>query len=237
MIGEAEAGIYSLAYSLSSMMLLFNTSIIGALSPWIYEKIKEKKIGEIGSIVYISLVAIALINLLLMLAAPEVVAIFAPSSYYDAIYVIPPVAMSVYFLFSYDLFAKFAFYYEKTFFVTFVSVIGAISNIVLNYFFINMFGYIAAGYTTLICYMLYCSGHYLYMRKIVHDECGGVQPFDLKIYMTITICFLMSGFCVLATYRNTYLRYVLIVLICIGAIIHRKQIINLFYRIRSLKRQ
>lgn len=235
MIGESEAGIYSLAYSLSSMMLLFNTAIIGALSPWIYEKIKERKIKEIENIAYISLIVIASINLLLMLVAPEVVAIFAPGSYYDAIYIIPPVAMSVFFLFSYDLFAKFAFYYEKTFFVTVVSVIGAISNIVLNYIFISAFGYVAAGYTTLICYMLYCLGHYLYMRKIVNDECDGIQPFDLKIYITITICFLLSGFCILATYRFKYLRYILIVLICIGTIICRKQIIRVLSRIRGLK--
>ena len=50
---------------------------------------------------------------------------FAPESYIDAIWVIPPIAMSVYFMFAYDLFAKFEFYYEKTKLISFATVMGA----------------------------------------------------------------------------------------------------------------
>mgnify|MGYP001042737912 FL=1 len=114
MVGESEAGIYSLAYSLSSIMTLFNTALMQTLNPWIYKKIKEQDIKSIAPIAYLSLIIIAFVNLLLIILAPEAVAIFAPKSYYEAIWIIPPVAMSVYFMYSYDLFAKFAFYYEKT---------------------------------------------------------------------------------------------------------------------------
>lgn len=48
--------------------------------------------------------------MLLIAFAPEAVRIFAPKSCYEAIYCIPPVAMGVLFLYSYDLFAKFVFY-------------------------------------------------------------------------------------------------------------------------------
>ena len=81
------------------------------------KKIKTKQIGTIAPIAYLTLCAIAIVNVLLIAFAPEAVAIFAPASYYDAIWIVPPVAMSVYFMYSYDLFAKFAFYYEKTKFI------------------------------------------------------------------------------------------------------------------------
>ena len=43
-ITDAEqAGIYSLAYSVSLVMTLFNTALMQTLSPWIYEKIKKGK--------------------------------------------------------------------------------------------------------------------------------------------------------------------------------------------------
>ena len=35
------------------------------------------------------------------------------------------------------------------------------ANVVLNFIFIRIFGYVAAGYTTLACYILYSVGHYV----------------------------------------------------------------------------
>ena len=67
MVGDSEAGIYSLAYSLSSIMTLFNTALMQTLSPWIYKKIKDKKIEDIASIAYLSLILIAAVNLCLIL--------------------------------------------------------------------------------------------------------------------------------------------------------------------------
>lgn len=53
MVGESEAGIYSLAYSLSSIMTLFNTALMQTLNPWIYKKIKEQDIKSIAPIAYL----------------------------------------------------------------------------------------------------------------------------------------------------------------------------------------
>ncbi len=62
---------------------------------------------------------------------------------------------SVFFMFLYPLFANIEFYYEKTKFVMVASCSGALLNILLNYIFIGLYGYYAAGYTTLICYMVF----------------------------------------------------------------------------------
>lgn len=40
-----------------------------------------------------------------------------------------------------------------------VSVLGAALNILLNYLLVPRFGYVAAGYTTLVCYVLFAIGH------------------------------------------------------------------------------
>ena len=44
---------------------------------------------------------------------PELVKIFGSEEYYSAIYVVPPVAASVYFIFLYNIFAIPQMYYEK----------------------------------------------------------------------------------------------------------------------------
>lgn len=225
MVGAEEAGIYSLAYSIALIMTLFNTALMNTVSPWIYQKIKAKRIKDIASIAYITLMAIAGVNLLLIAFAPEAVRIFAPSTYYEAVYVIPPVAMSVYFMYGYDLFAKFAFYYEKTGFIMAASVAGAILNIVLNYFFILLYGYRAAGYTTLVCYIIYSVCHYLFMNQVSDRFCDGIRPYDRKKIMKITIPFLAAGFLLLFTYDYPFARYGAITIICIFVFIKWEKIV------------
>ena len=237
MVGESESGIYNLAYSLSLIMTLFNTALMQTLSPWIYQKIKEKKNKEIAPIAYITLVMIAAVNLLLILLAPEAVAIFASKEYYEAIYVIPPVAMSVFFMYSYDLFAKFAFYYEKTKVIMIASVSGALLNLILNYIFIKKYGYTAAGYTTLVCFMVYSIAHYLFMRKVCRECCDGMYPYNTGKILLITASFLIAGFVFMATYNYPLIRYGLVGIVVAMLIIMRNKIITVVKNIVSLKKR
>jgi O-antigen/teichoic acid export membrane protein len=224
MVGYSKAGIYNLSYSLSLIMTLFNTALTQTLSPWLYQKIKDKREKEIAPVAYTTLIFIASVNIMLILLAPEAVAIFAPKEYYEAIWIIPPVAMSVFFMYSYDLFAKFAFYYEKTNFLMIASVLGAALNVFLNYIYIQRFGYIAAGYTTLVCYIFYTVAHYLFMRKVCRQYCDGEYPYETRKILIIAITFLMIGFGLMLTYNYPIVRYGILFLIVIVLFIKRKQI-------------
>lgn len=207
---ESEAGIYSLACSVSMIMTIFNSSLMSAISPWYYQRIKLKILGELKSVAYITMGVVAGVNLVLIAFAPEVIYIFAPEEYHDAIWIIPPVAMSVYFMFCYDLFAKFQFYYEKTKYIAGASIIGAIINIVLNYIYIPIFGYYAAGYTTLFCYIIYTIAHYIFMRKVCKENLEGVKVYDIKVLLGITLLFLIFGFLIMLTYNSMIIRYLFI---------------------------
>ena len=237
-VGDSEAGIYSLAYSVASIMILFNTALSQTMAPWIYQKIKEHKSEEISSIGYTSIIIIAAVNIILMVLAPEVVAIFAPEEYFDAIWIIPPVAMGSLFLYTYDLFAKFAFFYEKTFFVMVISVFGAGLNIILNYIFIGSYGYIAAGYTTLLCYIVYAVGHYLYMLYICRKYNDAVYPYNSKTLLIIALIFIGLGFVILMTYNYPLIRYTVVILFAVLTFVFRKRIkesLMLIIKIRKKK--
>lgn len=78
--------------------------------------------------------------------------------------------MSVYFIMLYSLVSTVTFYYEKTKSIMASSCIIAIFNIILNSIFIKRFGMAAAGYTTLVCYVLYAIIHYLLVRRISREE-------------------------------------------------------------------
>lgn len=217
MIGDSEAGIYSLAYSVASIISIFVTALSQTISPWFYQKIKDNKPKDVVSVAYPTMILLAVISLGLIALAPEVVAIFAPESYYEAIYIMPPVTMGIFFLYCYDMFAKFAFYYEKTVFIMMASVVGAVLNVVLNYFFIGKYGYFAAGYTTLLCFMIYALCHYIFMRKVCEECCNNTQPYESKKLISIIIPFLIGGFALLATYDYPVIRYgIAIVALCVA---------------------
>lgn len=236
-VGDDKAGIYSLAYQISQVMTLFSTTLNQTITPWIYKKIKENQTKDISRIANICLFIIAAANILLILIGPEVVKLFAPPAYYEAIWIIPPVALSVVFMFSYDLFAKFEFYYEKTYYVMIASTFGAITNIIMNYFCIRVFGYIAAAYTTLFCYILYSLAHYIAMKYISHKYMNDQRIFNGTALMQYFSGFTIIGLLLTLTYKNIVVRYALILVSIVLCVVFRHQIYQEVKKVTSLRKR
>ena len=216
-VGESEAGIYSLAYSVSMIMTMVSSALTQTIEPWIYKKIRDKQEKTIEAIAYPSLIIVAVANIILIALAPEIIRIFAPAEYYDAIWVIPPVSMSTFFMFAYSFFAAFEFYYEKTKLISIATFIGSALNIALNFVCIKIFGYVAAGYTTLVCYMAYTFAHYAFMRTILRENHVSEKIYNLKVLIMIMSVFVIIGFLFTMTYTIWQLRYLLaasIMIIC-----------------------
>lgn len=237
MVGSSEAGIYSLAYSVSMIMTILNTSLMQTIEPWMYQKIKDNKVEDISKVAYPCFAIVAVINIALIAMAPEVIRLFAPIEYYEAIYVIPPVAMSVFFMFSYTFFAVFEFYFEKTKQIAFATSFGAVLNIVLNFICIKLFGYVAAGYTTLICFCVYTFMHYYFMQKICKEKLDGRKPYNIKIYLLIASIFVIMGFLFQITYINFLARYAIILIAIVMILIKKKVILEEVNRIINIKKK
>ena len=154
MVGKVQSAYYSVSYSISNVLLLLVLALNNALTPFIYKSIKANKIKEINKIVTPSILLVGLISIFVMALAPEVVYVFAGNKYMEAVKVIPPVAASVYFIYIYSMFSNVEYYYQKNILIAFATTISAGLNLVLNYIFIKKYGYVAAGYTTFVCYIL-----------------------------------------------------------------------------------
>ena len=235
MVGDSEAGIYSLAYSISLIMTMFNTALYQTIEPWIYKKIKTNEIESISPIAYISFITIAFVNLLLIVLTPEVVYFFAPVEYYDAVWLIPPIAMSVFFSFAYTFFATFEFYFEKKICIVMATLSGAVLNIILNYYFIQKYGYFAAGYTTLVCYILYSVMHYIFMRAICKEKLNNRQPYKLSVLLLISVLFIVLGFAFMLTYYSAPIRYSIVVFFSILMLFYRRKIYKIIKKITNIK--
>lgn len=234
--GSDKAGIYNLAYSVSLIMTIFNTALLQTIEPWIYRKLKDNKIDEISKVAYPCFVIISGLNILLILFAPEVIAVFAPKEYHEAIWIVPSVALSVFFMFLYSFFATFEFYYEKTKYIAAATVGGAILNIGLNYVFIHQYGYIAAGYTTLFSYMLYAFLHYYFMKKICCQFLNNAKPYNGNLIVLIGIISIVFGFIGLLLYQFPVFRYSIIVAVILFMTIFQKRIFMIIKLLISMRR-
>ena len=228
MCGPSETAYYSVAYTLAMVLQILNTSISSTMNPWIYQSIKKNELQKIGKVSYTVLLLIALMNFAVVLSAPELLRILAPSSYQAAIWVVPPVTVSVFFMFLYNLFATFEYYYEKTHYVALATVLGAALNVVLNAVCIPRFGFVAAGYTTLACYILYAMAHYMFMRKVNRKCMNDVKVYNLKVIIGIGVLLIISALLVMMLYNFPIVRYGMLLLIVIVVFIKRKTLTRLF---------
>jgi O-antigen/teichoic acid export membrane protein len=235
LIGPTEAAIYSVAYSAAMILQLVNNAIDDALVPWIYQKLKGKRYGDIEPVTNKLLILVAASNLLLILFAPEVIAFFAPSTYMDAIWVIPPITASVFFMFLFQRYINVEVYYGATVNISKTSIGVAALNIALNFIFIPMFGYYAAGYTTLFCYIAFCASHYFALRKICKERCEGEQIFTAKSAVIAGCLYLACIFALTFLYEYRVPRYLFALLMCLYGYRQREFIFSLMKNRRKSK--
>ena len=225
-----KAGIYGLAYSVSMLMTILTSAINNSLVPWIYEKLKEKDYQAIKGVTNKICILTGILTFAAILIAPEIVAILGTREYYEAIWIIPPVSMSAFLTFCYGLYSNVEFYYNKTHYVMIASSVGAVLNIILNWIFINAFGYLAAGYTTLASYVVLMLMHYFFVKKICNKDLGRINVFDNKSVFLMCLALLFLMFLSILLYELSLIRYVVIAIIIVLIIIQRKKIASLLTR-------
>lgn len=221
-VGTTQAAIYSVAYSCGYVVTTIKNSIVSAMTPWIYEKMKKKDYVSIRLITKPIMLLITLMTFAFIAFAPEIVYLLAPKEYHEAIYVIPPVAASSYFTFLYNMFSNVSFYYEETKKIMFASISGAILNLILNGICIPIFGYVAAGYTTLVCYMMFTVAHYFIMKTISRKEGITEDIFDMKFILIVSATVLVITTAFSFIYSSTIIRYSVLLLL-LGVIVLKRR--------------
>lgn len=222
--GKDKAAIYSVAYTLATILTFVLNAINNSYVPWFYKKIKEGKEKENSKIATgISLLMSGLIACV-VIAAPEIIYIFSSEEYAEAIWIVPPVAISLLLLFYAQLFINVQFYYEKKKSLIFASVFAAIANIILNVLLIPNISYIAAGYTTMISYIIFAVMNYMTMRKVAKEKGFSMEAINVK--MLVLIFFAFSGLCFLmmALYNLIIIRYIIVAAGLTAAFIYRKKL-------------
>lgn len=235
-VGKSEVAFYSVAYSIGMLVQIFTNAINNSFIPWVYQKIKAKDYKGIQKTVNMLLILIAVISVGIMMCSPELILIFGSEKYKSAVYVIPPVAASVFFIFLYNILAIPQFYFERTKFLMLSSITAAITNIALNYVFIPIYGYVAAGYTTLACYVLYSVGHFFVSKRVTSHYIPGEKLYDSKFICVIGILMIVVGVFSNLLFEFWYIRYGMLIICLFVVMVKRDKLIMMLRTMRSSKK-
>jgi len=203
--GPEDNAIYSLAYSVSSVITMLVGSMNSAFAPWIGEKLHEKKFGDINRVSRVYMLAFVAMASLIVLAAPEVIAIVGGAKYREGIWVLPPVAAGVMLQFLYCLFVNVEQFEKKTTGMAFASVSAALLNWGLNAYFIPRYGYIAAAYTTFAGYLWMLLVH---MFLVVHY--GYKEVYDNRLVLALVGVITVVMFGATWLYGQPVIRYIVL---------------------------
>lgn len=225
MTGTDKAAMYSVAYTLATILTFVLNAVNGSYVPWFYGKIKENKGKENQPMANGISMLMAFLLLAVIALAPEIITVMAGSNYREAIWVVPPVAMSILLLFYAQLFINVEFYYEEKTMLVWGSIAAAVLNIVLNWLLIPIFGFVAAGYTTLASYIVFAVWNYYNVKVIAKKNGFPLDCFNIKALIGIFLLFAALSFAAMALYELLIVRWCIIAAVLLALIIFHKKVI------------
>lgn len=200
--GSYDAGIYSFAYNIGTIFQVVVNSLDTAWAQWFFDQMYEKKYNKIKKVANLYAGLVAFFAWGLMLISPELITIMGGAKYNDSKYVALPIVLAMFYSYMYYFPSSVEYYYKKTKIIAVGTMIAASLNIILNAIFIPQYGYIAAAYTTVACYLVYYIMHMFFAYKI-----HGKNIFDNFIHISILIGLTVAMFFCQLIIDNVLLRY------------------------------
>lgn len=227
--GYEEAGIYSVAYSVSMIILVVSNALNLSLQVWLFKSIKAEKQGDQTRLITIGTIVVAILALIELTLAPEAIFLLGGKVYMEAMWVMPPIVMSVLVMFIYQQYANLLFYFKRTRLIMLISVIAAGTNIGLNAWLIPVYGYLAAGYTTLISYLLILILYIILMRNTCKKN--NINPktyYNVWMQMGVLGGTMLFAMVIMFFYEQAIIRYIIAAILLVITFLNRKRIKEMF---------
>jgi len=217
--GQEAAGIYGTIYTISTMSLIIWSAINVAMIPFVFENLEDRAYKKINRTVMLVLSMYGIVSICITLAAPEIVQILATKEYYEAVYLIPPISAGIYLTALYNIYGNFLMFKKKTIHIMVATLITGILNLILNYIFIHTFGYAAAAYTTLFCFIILSIMQGIMQRRVYKENIIEDKKIFALSSVIVIVCLAVNFI-----YNFLILRYIIIVCLIGILIVNRKKI-------------
>lgn len=157
MVSLKEAGIYSVGYTIGTVMLIGATAFANISAPFIMERLKDLTAEKERQIRRFTLIGIAVflgLLFLLNLCTPFFFKYFMDSRYQEGASYVFWVSLGYLFWGIYMLFSAYIYYYKQTKYLIWLAIVNILTNIVFNYYFISEYGGIGAAYATALSFLI-----------------------------------------------------------------------------------
>lgn len=188
-----DAGVYSLAAKIVSVIIIFAGGVFQAYAPYFYnitntmaEKEAKSILKESNSIITF---IICLLSIGVIVVSKTVLELFFISEYQTSIVYIYLLTLSMVFTQQSGLLNLMIYQKKKTLGISLITIASGIISIVLNYTFIPVFGAYFAGVSNLAVGIFLITLTYLYARRCYYIDIN----FGILFYSVIFI--LLCGFC------------------------------------------
>lgn len=212
--GETDTALYSLAYNVAMIITLLLTSLNGAFSPWLGEKLAMKDYLTIRKISKRYTMLFIYFAIGIMLFAPEILLILGGKKYIEAKWLMIPIAMGCICQFIYTLFVNVEQFEKKTVGMAYASISAAVLNLVLNAWLIPKYGYVAAAYTTLIGYLWLLLVHMYLVYRIKMSRVYSYRFIVIAVCTALIIACFIGGL-----YQFLFARYLVAVIYIIVTLV------------------
>lgn len=225
MSGYSDAGLYSFGFSYAVLLALISNAALQAFQPWLYIKYKENDFLNIKKTHNLITVSICLVTFIIIAVAPEALKILGSKNFWEAKWVVLPVAIGSLFQYIYNTYTSLELYHKKTIIIAIGTVLAAFINYLLNYAFIPIYGYIAAAYATSVSYLALAFFHLHICRYITKKDI-----YNDKFIWSITLLTGLISFIIVKLYDFILIRY-LVIFIILGCVLFffRRHIISYYY--------
>lgn len=191
LIGSSQAGIYSVAVNIMTILTVFVTSIENAWAPWYYKNLSCSNYSYIFKKNNTLTIFFGYLTAGFLLISPELVHFFSEEKYWMSLNALYPLIISVFLSFGYLYFVNMEYFKKKTIYISYSTIICAITNIILNYFLINLWGYIGAAYATCLSKLLLLFIHYMKSKQLLKEEIASFNIiFSIAVFLTLLIVFM-----------------------------------------------
>lgn len=213
-IADTHIGMYSACYKISLFMTLFATAYRLGIEPFFFSHAKSENPQKNYAIILEFFVALGSVILLFVVVFADILKpiIVRSEAYWEAMWVVPIILMANFCLGIYHNLSVWYKITDKTKFGAYISIIGAIVTLVINFMFIKQFSYKASAVATLAAYSIMMLLSYYYGKKY--------YPIPYNLNKIGLYLILSMGFSILSFYqfRSNYVVGISLLIVFLGIV-------------------
>ncbi len=222
-IAKAEVGIYSACYKLGLFMILFATAFRLGVEPFFFSHSKNENAKQTYANITKYFVILGSLILITVIVFSDIIKeiMIKDQSYWEAMIIVPLIILANFFLGIYNNLSVWYKLTDKTKIGAYISIIGAILTLVLNYLLIPTYSYIGSAIATIVAY-----GSMMVISYVLGQKYYPI-PYDMRrIGMYLGVSILFSGIYFYRFRENYYIGALFIIIFASCIYISEKQTIN-----------